>query len=205
MYGAVKRGFDIFVSSMGMIGFSLILLFIGLMIKADSKGSVFYRGTRIGRNGKPFRIFKFRTMVVDAEKKGGQSTAMNDPRLTKVGKVLRKYKLDELPQLINVFAGEMSLVGPRPQVEKYTSLYNAEEKEILSVRPGLTDYASIRFVHLDKLLGDEEVDRRYREEIEPEKNKLRLKYVRERCFLVDLKILIFTVFRLLRIRSLWNT
>jgi lipopolysaccharide/colanic/teichoic acid biosynthesis glycosyltransferase len=190
---------------MGMIGFSLILLFIGLMIKADSKGSVFYRGTRIGRNGKPFRIFKFRTMVVDAEKKGGQSTAMNDPRLTKVGKVLRKYKLDELPQLINVFAGEMSLVGPRPQVEKYTSLYNAEEKEILSVRPGLTDYASIRFVHLDKLLGDEEVDRRYREEIEPEKNKLRLKYVRERCFLVDLKILIFTVFRLLRIRSLWNT
>jgi lipopolysaccharide/colanic/teichoic acid biosynthesis glycosyltransferase len=144
-------------------------------------------------------------MVLDAETKGGHSTAMNDPRLTRIGKSLRRYKLDELPQLINVLIGEMSVVGPRPQVEKYTSLYNEEEKTILSVRPGLTDYASIRFINLDKILGDEEVDRKYREEIEPEKNRLRLKYVLERSFLVDMKIIVLTVSSLLRIRSLWNT
>jgi lipopolysaccharide/colanic/teichoic acid biosynthesis glycosyltransferase len=144
-------------------------------------------------------------MVAGAERIGGPSTAFNDPRLTKIGMFFRKYKLDELPQLINILKGEMSLVGPRPQVEQYTKLYNEDEKIILSVKPGLTDYASIRFVNLDKILGDNQVDEKYLKEIEPEKNKLRIKYVKEQSFLTDVKILFKTVCMLLKIKSLWNT
>jgi lipopolysaccharide/colanic/teichoic acid biosynthesis glycosyltransferase len=139
-------------------------------------------------------------MIVNAEKVGGPSTALNDPRLTSVGRLLRKYKLDELPQLINILWGEMSFVGPRPQVEQYTRLYSGEEEVILSVRPGLTDYASIKFVNLDEILGDEEVDERYFREIEPEKNKLRIKYVKECSLRVDLSILCRTVVSLFKIR-----
>lgn len=139
-------------------------------------------------------------MVVNAEKMGGPSTALNDPRLTSIGRLLRKYKLDELPQLINILLGEMSFVGPRPQVEQYTRLYSGEQEVILSVRPGLTDYASIKFMNLDEILGDEEVDERYFREIEPEKNKLRIKYVKERSFRVDLSILYRTVISLFKIR-----
>ena len=156
-------------------------------------------------NGKPFRIFKFRTMVERGEKIGGPSTSLNDPRLTRTGRFIRKYKIDEFPQLINILLGQMSFVGPRPQVEEYTRLYNEDEKIILSVRPGLTDYASIRFITLDKILGDVRVDEKYLSEIEPEKNRLRIKYVKEQSMLTDLKIIFLTIAALLRINSLWNT
>jgi lipopolysaccharide/colanic/teichoic acid biosynthesis glycosyltransferase len=205
MYHSCKRVFDLFFALLGMMLFSPLITVIILLIKLDSRGPAFYRGLRVGLDGEKFRIFKFRTMAENAEKTGGPSTALNDPRLTRVGRFLRKYKLDELPQLINVILGEMSFVGPRPQVEQYTKLYNQEEKIILSVKPGLTDYASIRFVNLDKILGDGEVDEKYYQEIEPEKNRLRIKYVKNRSMWVDLKIIIQTLISLFKIRSLWNT
>ncbi|GAG61313.1 unnamed protein product, partial [marine sediment metagenome] len=139
------------------------------------------------------------------EKLGGPSTGLNDPRLTRVGRFLRKYKLDELPQLINILKGEMSVVGPRPQVEEYTKRYTKEEKIILSVKPGLTDYASIEFIDLDKVLGDKNVDRKYRTEIEPRKNILRIKYAKKHSFLLDLKIIFLTILKILQIKQLWNT
>lgn len=186
-----------------MVFFPLVLI-ISLAIKLDSEGPAFYCGERVGRFGKIFRIFKFRTMVENAEKVGGPSSALNDPRFTKIGKILRKYKLDELPQLINILKGEMSIVGPRPQVEEYTSKYEGEEKMILSVRPGLTDYASIEFINLDKILGDENVDEKYRKEVEPRKNELRLKYVREKSFWTDIKIIFWTIVKFFELRKLWN-
>ncbi len=200
----LKRLFDIIFC---LIAFPFLLpLFavIGLVIKLDSPGSVFYRGQRTGLNGKPFRIFKFRTMIADAERKGGPSTALNDHRLTNSGRFLRKYKIDELPQFINVLKGEMSIVGPRPQVERYTKLYDEEEQTILSLRPGLTDFASIKFVNLDQILGDESVDEKYLKEIEPIKNKLRIKYVKDHSFWVDLKIIFMTLVQLLRLKKIWN-
>lgn len=201
----IKRCFDTCFSIFGLLILIPALLIVGFLVKLSSPGSVFYRGVRTGLHGKPFRIYKFRTMMQDAESKGGPSTALDDCRLTSVGKFLRKYKIDELPQLINILLGEMSFVGPRPQVEKYTKLYNEEEKIILSVRPGLTDYASIRFVNLDSVLGNDNVDEKYLREIEPDKNHLRMKYVRERSFWVDLKILFLTGVRLCKLRSIWNT
>lgn len=195
-----KRLFDAFFSILGLILVSPVLLVIVFLIKNEDSGPILYRGVRVGQFGKLFKIFKFRTMVVNAENIGGPSTALNDPRLTRIGKFLRRYKLDELPQLINIFLGDMSFVGPRPQVEKYVKLYNSEEKIILNAKPGLTDYASIKFINLDEILGDNQVDEKYLKEIEPEKNKLRVKYVNEQSFLVDLKILLKTFFQLFRKR-----
>ena len=200
----LKRFFDITAC---LIALPFIVPFfgaIGIIIKLNSPGPVFYRGWRTGLEGKAFRIFKFRTMVVDAEKIGGPSTALNDRRLTEFGKFLRKYKIDELPQIINVLKGEMSLVGTRPQVEEYTRLYDDNEKVILSVKPGLTDYASIEFINLDQVLGDDSVDEKYLKEIEPEKNKLRVKYVKEHSFGIDSKIIFMTMLKMLRIKSIWN-
>jgi len=200
----LKRLFDIIACLIALPFLISFFAVIAIIIKVNSLGPVFYRGSRTGLGGRPFRIFKFRTMVVDAEKIGGPSTALNDPRLTKMGKFLRKYKIDELPQLINILKGEMSFVGPRPQVEKYTKLYNDEEQIILSVRPGLTDYASIKFINLDQILGDESVDERYLKEIEPEKNKLRMKYAKEHSFWIDIKIIMMTLMQMLKIQTLWN-
>jgi lipopolysaccharide/colanic/teichoic acid biosynthesis glycosyltransferase len=200
----MKRAFDIALCLLALLFIFPFFVIIGIVIKIYSPGPVFYRGIRSGLNGKPFRIFKFRTMVPDADKIGGPSTGLNDPRLTKSGAFLRKYKLDELPQLLNVLAGDMSIVGPRPQVEKYTRLYTEEQKIILSVRPGITDYASIRFINLDEILGDENVDEKYLREIEPEKNKLRMKYVRDQSLTTDFKIIAITILQMLHICSLWN-
>ena len=199
-----KRCFDVLVSLIALIVLSPVLVFLALIIKCESRGPIFYRGIRSGLNGTPFRILKFRTMVPDAEKIGGPSTGLNDARLTRTGAFLRKYKLDELPQFINVLSGTMSIVGPRPQVEQYTKLYNDEEKVILSVKPGITDYASLHFINLDQLLGDHNVDDRYRQEIEPVKNRLRIKYATEQSFLVDCKIILHTILRVLKIESAWN-
>ena len=200
-----KRCFDIVCALTGIIVFAPVFLLVALVVRLDSPGPIFYRGTRSGLGGKPFRIFKFRTMIVEAEHAGGHSTALHDPRLTPAGRFIRKYKLDELPQFFNIIAGDMSFVGPRPQVVEYTRLYKGEELRILDVRPGLTDFASIHFIHLDKLLGDDNVDEKYMREVEPVKNILRLKYVQEQSFATDIKILVLTLLAMFRIRSLWNT
>jgi lipopolysaccharide/colanic/teichoic acid biosynthesis glycosyltransferase len=196
----IKRIFDFLVSLFGLIIFSPLFLIIAILIKLDSEGPVFYRGERVGKDGKPFRIFKFRTMVKDAEKLGGPSTSADDPRLTKFGKILRKYKLDELPQLINVLKGEMSLVGPRPEVKMYVDMLKPEEKEkILSVKPGMTDLASLWDFHEEEVLkGSEDPEKAYMEKIRPKKIQLQLEYVKNRSFLLDLKIIFKTLIRLIK-------
>jgi lipopolysaccharide/colanic/teichoic acid biosynthesis glycosyltransferase len=194
----LKRIFDFLVSLFGLIIFSPLFLIISILIKLDSEGPVFYRGERIGKDGKPFRIFKFRTMVKDAEKMGGPSTSADDPRLTKIGKILRKYKLDELPQLINVLKGEMSLVGPRPEVKMYVDMLKPEEKEIiLSVKPGMTDLASLWDFHEEEFLkGSKDPEKTYLEKIRPKKIQLQIEYVKNRSFLLDLKIILKTILKL---------
>jgi len=190
----IKRFFDIFFSLTSLFVLFGLFVVIALLIKKEDSGPVFYQGKRAGLFGNPFRIFKFRTMVVDAEKLGACSTSEDDPRITRIGKSLRKYKLDELPQLINVLVGDMSLVGPRPEVIRFTDLYTAEEKIILSVRPGITDWASIWNSDEGTILtGSKDPDRDYLEKIRPEKIRLQLKYVRERSFWIDLKILFLTI------------
>lgn len=189
-----KRAFDIVASSLGLLFLSPAILLIAILVKLYSPGPVFYRGLRIGRQGTPFKVFKFRTMISNAEKIGGPSTADDDPRITGIGRFLRKYKLDELPQLINVLKGEMSLVGPRPEVPHYVNMLTKEERDILSVRPGITDWASI--CNSDEgavLSGNPDPEKTYMEKIRPEKIRLQLKYVRERSFFVDLKIIFQTL------------
>ncbi len=187
-----KRLFDLTLAVLGLVVLSPLLLGIGLAIRVTGPGPVFYRGWRTGRDGKPFRIFKFRTMVVGAEAQG-TTTTLNDPRVTPLGLRLRQWKLDELPQLINILLGDMSLVGPRPEVEEHTSAYTEAEQAILSVRPGITDLASIRFVHLAEELGTEDPHAVYLSRLRAEKNALRLKYVQERSFSGDLRILFQTL------------
>jgi lipopolysaccharide/colanic/teichoic acid biosynthesis glycosyltransferase len=187
-----KRLLDLTLASFGLLLLSPLLAAIAVAIPWGSRGPVFYRGWRTGQSGKPFRIFKFRTMTVGAEAQG-TTTAMNDARVTRLGKHLRRWKFDELPQLINVILGDMSLVGPRPEVEEHTSAYTAEEQAILSVRPGITDLASIRFVRLTEELGTEDPHSTYVNRLRAEKNALRLRYVRERSFVGDLRILCRTL------------
>jgi lipopolysaccharide/colanic/teichoic acid biosynthesis glycosyltransferase len=195
----LKRAFDFLSSLLGLIVVSPVLLIIAILIKREDGGSVFYRGVRVGRFGKTFRIFKFRTMVVNAEKLGGPSTADDDPRVTKMGKFIRKYKLDELPQVINVLKGEMSVVGPRPEVQMYVDMFKEEEKIILSVRPGITDWASIWNPDEGAILaGSPDPEKTYMEKIRPEKIRLQLKYVKERSFLVDIKIILETLTTVLK-------
>ncbi len=167
---------------------------IVILIRKEDGGPIFYRGIRIGRYGKLFKIFKFRTMVVNAEKLGGPSTADDDPRITKTGTFLRKFKLDELPQLMNVLKGEMSFVGPRPEVQHYVDKFTEEEKAILNVRPGITDWASLWNPDEGAILkGSQDPEKAYMEKIRPEKLKLQLKYVREGLFRIDLKIILLTL------------
>lgn len=185
------------MSVLGLFVAFIPLLLVGLMIKLSSPGPAFYRGVRVGRYGKLFRIYKFRTMVIDAEKSGVSSTSKDDPRITTIGKFLRKYKLDELPQLINVLRGEMSFVGPRPQVQWAVDLYSEEEEALLNVRPGITDYASIRFRNEAEILGGStDPDKEYLEKIAPEKLRLGLEYVRNHSIGVDLKVIWATLLAL---------
>jgi len=195
----MKRLFDIIFSLLGLTILSPLLLILAYRIKKEDRGPVFYRGVRVGRDGTPFRIFKFRTMIVDAEKLGISSTSDDDPRITRIGKFLRKYKFDELPQLINVLKGDMSLVGPRPEVKKFTDLFTEEEKAILTVKPGITDWASIWNPDEGVLLkGSLDPDRDYLEKIRPEKIRLQLKYVTERSFWIDLRIIAQTLLKVFR-------
>lgn len=190
-----KRLFDIIFSFFGLIVLSPLFLIVALMIKINSSGPVFYKGERVGRNGKLFKIFKFRTMIKDAEKQGIDSTPLDDSRITKVGRFLRKYYIDEIPQLINILNGEMSFVGPRPQVKWATDLYADEEKIILTVKPGLTDFASLKFPNEGKILkGSKDPDKDYLQKIHPEKTRLQIEYLKNRSFWVDLKIIFKTIF-----------
>lgn len=200
-YAITKRCLDLVFSVVAIALLSPLILGVAALVKLTSPGPVLYRGLRAGRNGHNFHILKFRTMVVDAEKIGGASTAVDDPRLTRVGRALRKYKLDELPQFFNVLGGSMSLVGPRPQVLSYTEKYQGEERLILNVRPGITDLASLYFSDMDKILGSGDVDAKYATEIEPVKNVLRLRYVKEASLLLDLRILIETAFKLIGVAN----
>ncbi|HEV2495904.1 MAG TPA: sugar transferase [Terriglobia bacterium] len=193
-----KRCVDVIVSFSGLVLLGPFFLLIELLIKLDSPGTVFYRGVRVGRFGKTFRIFKFRTMVANADALGGPSTPEDDPRVTPIGRWLRKYKVDELPQLINVLKGEMSLVGPRPEVSEEVALYSAEERRLLSVTPGITDWASIRFRREGEILrGSPDPHEAYRQKIRPEKLRLGLEYVNRRSFSVDLRIMLATLVAIL--------
>lgn len=188
----VKRCIDVAAASAGIATVWPVLVVIGAAVKLESDGPIIYRGKRAGVGGKPFYILKFRTMVQDAEKVGGTTTGKDDPRITSVGGFLRRYKLDELPQLFNVLRGDMSLVGPRPEVYEYVDAYTAEEMRILDVRPGITDLASIEFVDLQSHVGGDDPDRTYREHVLARKNALRLEYVDRQSLALDGLILFRT-------------
>jgi len=190
----LKRFFDFITSLILLIIFGPLFLILGILIKKDSEGPLFYRQVRIGKDGKPFKIFKFRTMVNNAEKSGVTSTKEDDVRITKMGRFIRKYNLDELAQFINVLKGEMSIVGPRPEIPYYVNMFTEKEKIILSVNPGITDWACIWNPDEGKLLaGSDDPDRDYLEKIRPEKIRLQLKYVKEHSLWIDFKIMLMTL------------
>lgn len=194
----MKRCFDIIASLVGLAVFSPLLLAVAVWVKLDSSGPVFYRGQRAGRHNRPFGIFKFRSMVTNAETIGGSSTSGEDPRITSSGRFIRRYKIDELSQLINVLFGDMSLVGPRPEVLSYTSMYEGEFREILAVRPGITDWASIWNADEGGVLaGARDPDRAYEILIQPTKLQLQLRYVRSQTLRSDILIILYTLRRLI--------
>jgi lipopolysaccharide/colanic/teichoic acid biosynthesis glycosyltransferase len=194
----LKRLFDIAFSSLSILVLSPLFIVIALSIRVSSPGPIFYRGMRVGLYGKNFRMFKFRTMTVDADKIGGPSTADVDPRITGIGSFLRKYKLDELPQLINVLRGDMSFVGPRPEVQHYVNMFTEEEKAILSVSPGITDWATLWNTDEGGVLaGCTDPEQTYLEKIRPEKIRLQLEYVRRQSLWIDLTILSQTLVALI--------
>lgn len=185
----LKRVFDVVVAAAALAALWPLLLAIGAAVKLSSPGPVFYRGERIGRHGKRFKIWKFRSMCVDGETAGGTTTGLDDPRVTPVGALLRAYKLDELPQVFNVLRGDMSLVGPRPEVEEYVDAYVDGQLRILSVRPGITDWSSLEFHDLQQHVGSADPDRTFREYVLPRKNELRVQYVLDQSFTTDMTIL----------------
>jgi len=193
----MKRMFDLMVSFCGLLLLWPVLLISAVLIKLTSPGPALYRQQRMGLNFQPFDILKFRTMVVDAHKLGGQITAGRDPRITSVGHFLRKTKIDELPQLINVFKGEMSFVGPRPEVPRYVEMFRDDYAELLKVRPGITDIASLKYRHESDLLGESEnPETTYVQEILPDKIALAKEYIRRSSILFDLKLIFKTVLRM---------
>lgn len=174
------------------------MIIIAILIKLDSKGPVFFKQVRVTKNGREFKIFKYRTMKIDSDK-FSQITVGKDSRITKVGDFLRKYKLDEIPQLINVLIGDMSLVGPRPEVPKYVALYIEEQREILKVRAGITDYASIEFSNENDILANEtDPEKAYIEKIMPRKIELNKKYLSEISVMTDIKIILLTIKKILK-------
>lgn len=195
----LKRLFDLFA-----VSFVLILLFpffvlIGLLILLTSSGGVFYKQERIGKHGIPFKLFKFRTMKTGSDKNGLITIGARDSRITKVGYYLRKYKLDEFPQLINILKNEMSIVGPRPEVAKYVDLYTEKQRQVLKVKPGLTDLASLEFINENKLLGEaENPEEVYVNKIMPEKLRLNLVYIKNNSLFEDIRIILNTVIRIIR-------
>lgn len=189
----IKRLFDIIFSLIGLIVLAPILILIAICINIDSKGPVFFRQLRVGRYNTDFKIFKFRTMKIDSDKLGLLTVGDKDPRITKVGYFLRKYKLDEFPQLINVLIGNMSFVGPRPEVRKYVNFYSEEDLKILNVKPGITDYASIKYRNEVEIIRQaKDVEKAYVEDIMPEKIKLNKAYIDNNNIFIDIKIIFKT-------------
>lgn len=199
----LKRLFDLIFSSIGLLILSPFFLIFAILIKLESKGPVFYRGVRIGKYGKHFCIYKLRTMVQDAEKLGADSTSSDDPRITKTGKFIRKFKLDEFSQLINVLIGDMSMVGPRPEVQKFIDKYIETERKLLTLRPGITDWSSIKFHNEPEIIassGIKDADEAYEKLIRPDKIKLQLKYLKEHNLWIDLKIIFSTILTIISTR-----
>lgn len=193
-YLKVKRIIDIIVAVLGLLMLAPVLIVTSFLIKCSSPGPVLFKQERMGLNGKSFKIIKFRSMVVGAENSGRQITVNNDPGITKLGKYLRKYKIDELPQLYNVLKGEMSLVGPRPEVRRYVDMYSEKQLELLAVKPGITDYASIEFRNENEILAlTDNPEQVYLEIIMPYKLKLGLRYINDMSLLTDLKIILLTL------------
>lgn len=193
----MKRVFDFTMAFVGLILLSPLFVLAAALVKLTSDGPVFFCQERVGRNFQPFQIMKFRTMVVDAPQQGGQLTAGRDPRITAIGRVLRATKIDELPQLINVIKGEMSFVGPRPEVPKYVDRYREDYAELLRVRPGITDFASLKYRHESELLGaSDDPESTYVKEILPDKIELGKDYIRQQSLVLDLKLICMTVLRM---------
>ncbi|MDP2386181.1 MAG: sugar transferase [Bacteroidota bacterium] len=190
----LKRSFDIISSFIGLLVLLPFFLIISILIILDSRGGIFYRQVRVGKNNIDFKLFKFRTMASGSDKKGLLTVGGRDSRITKIGYYLRKYKLDELPQLLNVFFGDMSLVGPRPEVRKYVDMYNTEQKKVLNVKPGITDYASIEYSNENELLAtSSDPEKTYIEEVMPAKLWLNQKYISEQGLLTDIRIIFRTI------------
>ena len=195
----MKRVFDVLFSFVGIIILLPIYIIISLLIIIDSKGGILYKQERTGKGDKIFKVFKFRTMRPDSFSKGALTVGSRDPRITKVGYYLRKYKLDELPQLFNVLFGDMSFVGPRPEVKKYTDLYNQAQKKVLTVRPGITDYASIKFRNENDLLSvSDNPEQLYIDKIMPEKLDINLKYINDNSLFKDIKIIFDTFYVIIK-------
>jgi len=193
----LKRFTDIFLSFLAILVLLPFMFVISLIVNFESIGGFFYFQQRVGKNGKDFKLIKFRTMYVGADKNGLITVGTNDKRITGFGKFLRKFKLDELPQLFNVIIGDMSIVGPRPEVRKYVNLYNSEQLKVLSVRPGLTDYASIIYIEENKILSEsDDPEKMYVEKIMPHKLELNLKYIKNQTIFTDLKIIFKTIFKI---------
>lgn len=190
----VKRVFDVFMSIIGILILMPVFIMISAIIKIDSKGGIFYKQQRVGRNRASFVLYKFRTMRNGAEKKGLLTVGDDDVRITKSGRWLRKYKIDEFPQLLNILKGDMSFVGPRPEVSKYVELYNENQQKIFDVKPGITDWASIKYIDENEILASvPNPEEYYINVIMPSKTDMNLKYVEDHNFLVDLKIIFLTV------------
>ena len=195
----MKRIFDIVTSSVILLIFFPVGILISLAITLESRGGVFYRQERIGRYGIPFKVFKFRTMKVDSEKLGTLTVGMKDNRITAVGVFLRKLKLDEFPQFINVLVGQMSIVGPRPEVKEYVDLYSEEQRKVLDVKPGITDYASLEYFKENELLGKADNPRQtYIDEIMPAKLELNKKYLTNPTIMEDIKIMWKTFLKMVK-------
>lgn len=189
----MKRIFDIMASGLGLLALSPLFMVLSVWIKLDSSGPVFYRQVRVGRHNRDFKLFKFRSMRVGADKLGLITVGGHDSRITRSGYFIRKYKLDELPQLINVFLGDMSLVGPRPEVRKYVEMYTPEQMHVLDVRPGITDMASILYRNENELLAQaEDPDRYYVEVVMQDKLRINLEYVAKHSFFYDIKLIFRT-------------
>ncbi len=190
----LKRLFDILFSFFALLLFSPFFILISVLVLFSGKGGVFFFQTRVGKGNRDFRMFKFRTMVLDSEKSGQITVGARDSRITKVGYYLRKLKVDEVPQLINVLIGEMSVVGPRPEVRKYVNMYTPEQLRVLEVKPGITDWASLKYFSENELLGkSSDPEKTYTEVILPEKLRLNLEYINQQSFATDLKIIVKTI------------
>jgi lipopolysaccharide/colanic/teichoic acid biosynthesis glycosyltransferase len=189
----LKRGLDIVASAFGLLLLSPVFLVLAVAVKSHDGGSIFYKASRVGRYGKEFKLYKFRSMVLDADKIGPAVTGAEDKRITAIGRFLRKSKLDELPQLYNVLIGEMSLVGPRPESPEYVAYYNARQRQILETKPGITSPASITYRHEESMLTGEDWEKNYIQEVMPKKLEMDLEYMQDATIFQDIKYILITL------------